>query len=140
MKGCLTCRKRKAKCGNYCFMSQSNLYSCSIVDENWPVCVRCQRLQRPCSWSDLPLTSSLDRASSLQLTPSIDERNPPHPLKYLEPFAEIFCPFLVYPYDRDFPTVLGLEASIHSLLLLLYLGPQLRTSCIFKTCKTSLVS
>ncbi|KAH9204654.1 hypothetical protein DL95DRAFT_280686, partial [Leptodontidium sp. 2 PMI_412] len=33
--GCLTCRKRKVKC-----------------DEAKPICGRCQRLRRECTWSD----------------------------------------------------------------------------------------
>ncbi|TVY30028.1 Transcriptional regulatory protein [Lachnellula hyalina] len=105
--GCLTCRKRKVKC-----------------DESKPICSRCQRLQRECTWSDdmqvIPHTQHLDFTSTsrtnndlsdhpaLHLTrpsgqsfviefPDIDRATVP----YIHHFASFCSRFLAYPNDSE---------------------------------------
>jgi hypothetical protein len=106
--GCLTCRKRKVKC-----------------DEAKPICGRCQRLQRECTWSDDLLViphrrqhlqtgasaSTAARASppaALQLTtvmgqnfsiefPNVDRTT----ISYLHHFITFCCRFLAYSNDNE---------------------------------------
>jgi hypothetical protein len=108
-KGCLTCRKRKVKC-----------------DEAKPVCSRCQRLQRECTWSDelqvIPhrrqpeyttssstgIITNTSNHSALQLSrpsgqsfviefPNIDRPTIP----YIHHFVTFCSRFLVYPNDSE---------------------------------------
>lgn len=106
--GCLTCRKRKVKC-----------------DELKPNCAKCQRLQRPCVWSEdldgSPLSQSpgahqyllgavssctgsgrefLNRPSGQRFVlefPNVDRATIP----YIHHFITFCCRFLVYPNDSE---------------------------------------
>ncbi|TVY68926.1 Transcriptional regulatory protein pro1 [Lachnellula suecica] len=105
--GCLTCRKRKVKC-----------------DEGKPICGRCQRLQRECTWSDelqvIPhrrqpdyssstsIVTSTSSPSALQLSrpsgqnfgiefPSVDRPTIP----YIHHFVTFCSRFLAYPNDSE---------------------------------------
>lgn len=112
--GCLTCRKRKVKC-----------------DEAKPICARCQRLQRECTWSDelqvIPhrrqyaptspssasdssssFSSSSSSHPSLQLTrPSgqsfvIEFPNIDRPtIPYIHHFVTFCSRFIAYPNDNE---------------------------------------
>ncbi|KAK0113027.1 hypothetical protein ONS95_014737 [Cadophora gregata] len=100
--GCLTCRKRKVKC-----------------DEAKPICGRCQRLQRECTWSDelqvIPHKRQFSPASgssteqSNQLSnllsgqnfviefPNLDRSTIP----YMHHFITFCCRFLAYSNDNE---------------------------------------
>ena len=104
-KGCLTCRKRKVKC-----------------DEGKPICGRCQRLQRTCTWSDelqvIPhrrqqqyssteiVSSSREPALRLNKLsgqsfvvefPNVDRSTIP----YIHHFITFCCRFLAYSNDSE---------------------------------------
>lgn len=103
-KGCLTCRKRKVKC-----------------DELKPNCAKCQRLQRPCVWSEdlqvspnsqsrahqyslgsasRPGSVSLSRPSGQRFVvefPNVNRATIP----YIHHFITFCCRFLAYPNDSE---------------------------------------
>ncbi|TVY91676.1 Agroclavine dehydrogenase [Lachnellula willkommii] len=129
--GCLTCRKRKVKC-----------------DEAKPVCSRCQRLQRECTWSDdmqvVPHTQHPDFTSTrtindssnhpaLHLTrpcgqsfviefPDIDRATVP----YIHHFASFCSRFMAYANDSEgnpfqeelAPLAISSPALLHSMAAL----------------------
>ncbi|KAH7402973.1 fungal-specific transcription factor domain-containing protein [Cadophora sp. MPI-SDFR-AT-0126] len=105
--GCLTCRKHKVKC-----------------DEGKPICGKCQKLQRACTWGDevqaiphrLPspycsttaVTSAASRSGALHLSdssgqnfivelPNVDISTIP----YIHHFITFCCRFLMYPNDSE---------------------------------------
>ncbi|PMD60275.1 uncharacterized protein K444DRAFT_400147 [Hyaloscypha bicolor E] len=77
--GCLTCRKRKVKCG-----------------EEKPHCLRCCKLQRECTWGDLAVTGFYIRNPDIGLQ-DLDTAS----LPYICHFTTFCCRFLAYSNDDN---------------------------------------